>query len=273
MATLNCVALDARGSLVFNGRSTARFGGTRNSMKTTHLLTWLALGALAYPLSSFANAETLTYTGSAFTSSYSTGNFLGEVGNDSYFTAALTLSSPLGANLNGANVSSEVTSLVFTTVDPSAPSADRTDILNLTALQAEGSQFLFSTNSAGAITGWSFTSGITTPGLSSTADVIFHSCSNESCAGGSYNGQNYAGTGDWYDYKPGSGTASDGCTYEPSNGCGSTGGQGSVGKWVIAAPELNSMNAGSGLFLLIGSLAVMRGRRRINEDSALACLP
>jgi hypothetical protein len=215
-----------------------------------------------------ASSETLTYTSSDFTSSYSTGNFLGEVGSGSYYTAALTLSAPLGANLNNANVSSAVTSLVFTTVDPSAPSADQTYVLNLTALQAEGSQFNFSTNSAGAITGWNFTAGITTPGLASTADVLFHSCSNLSCSSGSYNGQNYGGAGDWYDYQPGSSTASDGCTYKPSAGCGSTG-AGTAGQWTASAPELNPMSAGSGLSLLLGGILVLRGRRSINEYPAV----
>jgi hypothetical protein len=229
-------------------------------MTTTHLLKLAALGALICPLSAFATSETLTYTSSDFTSAYANGNFSGEVANGSYFTAVLTLSSPLGVNLTDSNLSSDVASLVFTTVDPSAPSADRTNVMNFTALPA-GSQFYFSTNGAGAITGWNFTAGITTPGLSPTANVLFHSCSNEACSGGGYNGQNYAGTGDWYDFKPGSSTASDGCTYNPANGCGSAGGQGSVGKWVISAPELNSMNAASGLFLLLGSLAVLRGRR------------
>jgi hypothetical protein len=234
----------------------------------THLLKLVALGALACPLAAMASSETLTYTSSDLTSYYSTGNFLGEVGSGSYYTAALTLSGPLGANLNNANVSSTVTSLVFTTVDPSAPSADQTNVLNLTALQAQGSQFNFSTNSAGAITGWNFTAGITTPGLASTGNVLFHSCSNVSCSSGSYNGQSYGGAGDWYDYKPGSSTASDGCTYNPSAGCGSTG-AGTSGKWTASAPELNPMSAGSGLSLLIGGILVLRGRRRINEDPAV----
>jgi hypothetical protein len=233
-----------------------------------HLLKLAALGALACPLAAIASSETLTYTSSDLTSTYSTGNFLGEVESGSYYTAALTLSGPLGANLNNANVSSAVTSLVFTTVDPGAPSADQTNVLNLTALQAEGSQFNFSTNSAGAITGWNFTAGITTPGLASTAEVLFHSCSNLSCGSGSYNGQNYGGAGDWYDYKPGSSTASDGCTYNASAGCGSTG-TGTTGKWTASAPELNPMSAGSGLSLLVGGILVLCARRKINEYPAV----
>jgi hypothetical protein len=237
-----------------------------------HLLKLAALGALACPLAAIASSETLTYTSSDLTSTYSTGNFLGEVGSGSYYTAVLTLSAPLAANLNNFDVSSTstVTSLVFTTVDPSAPSADQTNVLNLSALQAEGSQFYFSTNSAGAITGWNFTAGITTPGLASTANVLFHSCSNLSCSSGSYNGQGYGGAGDWYDYKPGSSTASDGCTYNASAGCGSTG-AGTSGQWTTttSAPELNPMSAASGLSLLLGGILVLRGRRRINEYPAV----
>jgi hypothetical protein len=233
----------------------------------THLLTLAAVSALACPLSAFAQSEVLTYTSSDFTSTYSTGSFLGGVGSGSYFTASLTLSGPLGANLNDANVSAHVTSLVFTTVDPSAPSADRTNVLNLSGLQAQGSQFDFSTNAAGAITGWNFTAGITTPGLNSTANVLFHSCSNESCGSGSYNGQSYGRTGDWYDFKPGSSTASDGCSYSPAAGCGSTG-AGTVGHWTTSAPELNPMSAGSGVVLLIGGIAVLGGRRRTRSHAA-----
>jgi len=232
----------------------------------THLLTLIAAGTLACPLAALAQSETLTYTGSDFTSTYSNGNFAGEVGNGSYFTATVTLSGPLSANLNDANVSANVTALVFTTIDPTAPSADRTNVLNLTALQAQGSQFDFSTNSAGAITGWNFTAGITTPGLKSTANVLFHSCSNASCTSGSYNGQNYGGTGDWYDYQPGSSTASDGCTYDPSAGCGSGAAAGTVGRWSMNAPELNPTSAGSGFVLLIGGIAVLGGRRRVGGN-------
>jgi hypothetical protein len=228
------------------------------------LIEWVALGAIGCPLAAFAGSETIDYTGSDFTSSYSNGTFVGEVGNGSYFTAALTLSGPLGSNLSNANVSGDVTSLVFTSVDPGAPAADRTDVISLTALQAEGSQFYFSTNGQGAITGWNFTAGITTPGLSSTANVLFHSCSNESCTAGSYNGQSYGGTGDWYDYRPGSSTAADGCTYSPSAGCGSTGGAGTVGQWAVAAPELSATSGASGIVLLIGSVLVLCGRRRID---------
>lgn len=231
----------------------------------THRSILLALAVLATPLAASAS-ETLTYTSSDFTSSYTTGNFPGEVGVGSYFTADLTLSGPLAANLNDANLSSEVTSLAFTVIDPTAPSADRTEVLNLSALQAEGSKFSFSTNSAGTITGWNFTAGITDPSLSSTSDVLFHSCSNESCAPGSYNAQNFGGTGDWYDSEPGSSTASDGCTYNPSAGCGSGGGAGSVGSWstsgVVSAPELDPATAATAIVLLIGSIIVLNARRK-----------
>jgi hypothetical protein len=222
----------------------------------------IAIGTLAGPAAALAASETLTYTSADLTSTYTNGSFPGEVsGTDSYFAATLTLNAPLTANLNDAYVSSAVTSLVFTTVDPNAPGGDQINVLNLTALQAEGSAFYFSTNGAGAITGWNFTAGLTTPGLRSSSNVLFHSCFSESCAAGSYNGQNYGATGDWYDYMPGSATASDGCTYVPASACGAAGNAGAVGKWTVAAPELGATGAVSGLLLLLGGVLVLRAQR------------
>lgn len=231
-------------------------------MKST-VMALIAVGTLGGPLAALAASETLTYTSADLTSTYTNGSFAGEVsGSNSYFEAALTLATPLTANLNDSNVSSAVTSLVFTTVDPNAPSGDQTRALNLTALQAEGSAFYFSTNSAGDVTGWNFTAGITTPGLSSSANVLFHSCYAESCAAGGYNGQSYGATGDWYDYQPGSATAADGCTYVPASACGATGNAGAVGKWTVAAaPELGAPSAVSGLVLLFGGVLVLRAQR------------
>jgi len=229
-------------------------------MKST-ITALIAMATLGGPAAALAASETLTYTSAALSSTYTNGSFAGEVsGSNSYFTAALTLAAAPTANLNDANVSAGVTSLVFTTVDPDAPGGDQTQVLNLTALQAEGSAFYLSTNSAGAITGWNFTAGITTPGLSSSSNVLFHSCFAESCVAASYNGQSYGATGDWYDYKPGSATASDGCTYGSASACGTTG-NGTVGKWTVAAPELSATNALTDLLLLAGVVLVLRAQR------------
>ena len=213
-----------------------------------------AATALMGSLPALASSETLDYTSAALGSSWSNGTFVGEVdGSASTFSMALTLSAPLAANLNDANESSSVTGLAFT-VDPTTGSAYS---LSLSPSQAQGSSFNFTTNSAGVITGWNFTAGAT----SSSPYVLFHSCSNEACAAASYAGQYYGATGDWYDYKPGSGTASDGCTYTPTNGCGS--GNGAVGSWVVAAPELDPRSIAAGLTLLAGGLMILRGRRRL----------
>lgn len=109
-----------------------------------------AATALMGSLPAFASSETLDYTSAALGSSWSNGTFVGEVdGSASTFSVALTLSAPLGANLNNANESSSVTGLAFT-VDPTTGAAYT---LTLTPSQAKGSSFNFTTNSAGVITG------------------------------------------------------------------------------------------------------------------------
>jgi hypothetical protein len=206
-----------------------------------------------------AASETLDYTSAALTSSWSNGTFLGEVdGSASSFSASLTLSAPLAANLTNVNESSLVTALTFT-VDPSSGSVYS---LTLTPSQAKGSSFNFTTNSSGVIIGWDFTAGET----SASPYVLFHSCNNDSCAAANYAGQYFGATGDWYDYKPGSETASDGCTYEPANGCGT--GNGAVGKWVVAAPELDPGSTAAGLTLFAGALMLLQGRGRKHGPTA-----
>ncbi len=218
----------------------------------------LAVTALIASMSVGA-AETLTYTTAPFTSAYDPDpSAAGAVVVGSYYTATLTLSTPLGDNFNG-NASDDVTSLVFTTHDGSLTN---TTVVSATA--GQGSSFDFTTNSTGAITGWNFTAGIVSSGssqLPAASDILFHSCSNDSCASGSYNGQGYGVTGDWYDYLPSSSTASDGCTYSIPTSCG---GQksGAVGSWALAAPELDPTSATAELSLLVGGFMVLRARRR-----------
>jgi hypothetical protein len=215
----------------------------------------LSVAALCGSMSAQAASETLTYTSAAFTSVWdASSSSAGNVAVGSDFTTTLTLSAPLGNNLNNANESSDVTSLVFTTVD-----GGKTDTITVTPGQGAGSSFYFTTNSSGQITGWDFTAGVTSPSAPSS-DMLFHSCSNDNCASGSYNGQGYGVTGDWYDYLPSSSTAADGCTYSTPTSCGANS-SGSVGKWMVA-PELSASNAGTGLTLLFGGLAVLVGRRR-----------
>ncbi len=236
----------------------------------TKLVAMIALGALASPLAALAD-ETLTYTSAALTSTYSTFTGKGEVQNGSYFTFSLDLTTPLTANMHNVNVSSEVTAPVtLTTIDPSNTSVN--NVVPVSPSQGAGSSIYLSTNSLGAITGWDFTEGVTQPSNVSQ-DILVHSCSNDSCAAGSYQGQNYGATGDWYDFEPGANTGqSDGCTYTPPGNCGSTAGSsGAVGSWsVTSAPELDPTSATSGLVVLVGSLAVLGGRRRRTSGLAAA---
>ncbi len=224
----------------------------------------LAAAALTVSMSVSA-AETLSYTSAAFTSAYDPDpSSAGAVTVGSHFTATLTLSTPLGDNFNGS-VSNDVTSLVFTTYNGA-----QTNTLTITPTEAEGSSFAFTTNSSGAITGWDFTAGIVSNGptqLPVPQDVLFHSCYKDNCASGSYNGQGYGVTGDWYDYLPSSSTASDGCTYSVPTNCGGSS-TGTVGSWVVSAPELDPTSATAELSLLIGGFLVLRGRRRSISPSA-----
>ncbi len=201
-----------------------------------------------------AASATLAYTSAAFTSVWDASNSsVGDVAVGGDFTATLTLNAPLGDNFSGY-VSNDITSLVFTTVD-----GGKTDSISVTPSEGSGSSFFFTTNSLGQITGWNFTAGITSPS-SPSSDILFHSCSNANCASGSYNGQGYGVTGDWYDYLPSSSTAADACTYNTPTTCGANS-SGAVGKWAVA-PELNASTVGTGLTLLFGVLAVLIGRRR-----------
>lgn len=228
----------------------------------TKLVAMIALGALASPLAALAD-ETLTYTSSALEGTYSNFTGKGEVQNGSTFTFSLDLTIPLTANMNNVNVSSYVTKPVtLTTFDPSNPSVD--NVVSVNPFEGEGSSIYLSTNSKGAITGWDFTEGVTEPSNVSQ-DILIHSCYNDSCTAGSYNSQYFGATGDWYDFEPGATTGqSDGCTYSPPGNCGtSAGSSGSVGSWsVTSAPELDPTSAASGLVVLVGSLAVLGGRRR-----------
>jgi len=226
----------------------------------------LAVSALSASMSAWGDSETLTYTSAPFTSAYNVNSSsAAAVGVGSYFTATLTLNAPLGDNFNGS-VSNDVTSLVFTTHEGS-----QTNSIVVTPTEAQGSSFAFTTNSTGAITAWNFTAGIVSNNavqLPAASDVLFHSCSGAGCASGSYNGQGYGMTGDWYDYMPSSSTASDGCTYSTPTTCGGSA-SGAVGSWTVAqAPELDPTSATAGLTLLIGGLTVLWSRRRTSSLNA-----
>jgi hypothetical protein len=206
-----------------------------------------AATALVGGMPVFAASETLDYTSAALTSTWNDGSFLGSVSDGSKFSAVLTLSAPLGDSLSNVNESSKVTSLVFTVGG---------DTLTLSPSAASGSAFYFTTSSSGVITGWNFTAGQT--GV--TPYILFHSCSMDNCASGSYGGNVYGATGDWYDFQPGTNVYAGGCSYGLASSCSS--GSGSVGTWVVAAPELDAGSGVAGLTLLIGGVMVLRGGRR-----------
>jgi len=201
----------------------------------------LAAGLMAAPMGANASSVTYTYQGANFTAgsidispppgatSYTVPPNLG-VGPLSGF---ITLSAPLGDNLNNGSVWP-------TYVDITTGSSP---LFN--------GVFAFSTNSSGAIDGWSMSlsGSIGGPGgytLTATSVDI-----------GGMGGD--------------SATMATTCTaYFPlqppqSFGCGSTGSNTTPGVWTspaIRAPEIDPASATTGLMLLLGGIAVLRERQQ-----------
>jgi len=206
-----------------------------------------ALMAMTASLPVLAASETIDYTSATLGTTWSGGNLAGTVNDTSKFSLSLTLSAPLADNLKNTDESSLVTGLSYT-LDGKT--------VTLTGVEAKGTYFDFTTSSSGVITGWNFTAGET----GTTPLILFHSCSNDSCASGSFDGNGYGATGDWYDQGPGTSNYAGGCSYASPTSCGT--GSGSVGSWVVAAPELDAGSAAAGLTLLIGGIVMLRGARR-----------
>jgi hypothetical protein len=207
----------------------------------------LALMAMTASLPVLAASETIDYTSATLGTTWSGGTLAGSVNDSSKFSLAITLSAPLGDNLKNANEASLVTGLTYTVGGKT---------VTLSGSEASGTYFDFTTSSTGVITGWNFTAGET----GATPLILFHSCNNDSCASGSFDGNGYGATGDWYDEGPGTANYAGGCSYSSPTSCGT--GSGAVGSWVVAAPELDAGNAAAGLTLLIGAVMVLRGARR-----------
>jgi hypothetical protein len=193
---------------------------------------------LAAPVATNAQVTTLDYQGSIFTSVSVSGNgSFPDVPTLSSVVGDVVLSAPLGANL------SDVT-LVPTAFSFNAP------LLNsgLFTFPCCGniSSFAFTTNNMGAITGWNIDLSFTFVGTNSPSG-------NSIVLGTS--GDSYTGFG----------STPSGCA--PSGGCSlfiqenTT----TAGVWSVAqkAPEIDPASAASGMTLLLGGLAVMRGRRKL----------
>jgi hypothetical protein len=150
----------------------------------------------------------------------------------------VVLSAPLGANLN------DVT-LIPTAFSFNAPLLN-SDLFTVICCGNTDS-FAFSTNNRGAITGWNIDLSFTFVGTNSPSG-------NSVVLGTS--GDSYVGFG-----STPFGCGQIGCSLliQESNT--------TPGVWSVAqkAPEIDPASAASGLTLLLGGLAVMRGRRKLNR--------
>lgn len=189
------------------------------------------LGFLALSLSaaSMANAqsETLLYTGQYLTD-FST---VGPVAVSGNISGYLTLDALLAPNLSDA----VVTPITFS-FNGAMPLSG--DFAASGALLSD--VFQFTTDSTGAITGWGFT-------LSGTdgSNTVYET----SVAYSDGSGSDFVSL-----YSP---------TTDPTC-CSSAGSVNAPGTWTtVTAPEIDPASAAGGITLLLGGVAVLRGRRRV----------
>ncbi len=205
----------------------------------------MVLMLMAVTPSAFAQTETLDYSGSAFTSVSISGNLAsaerdGILGSN---TGQIVLSAPLGDNLN--NVA----------VNPVSYSFDATNAFGALFLTSQGpfrgepgtyASFLFSTNAAGVLTGWNIN---LVGGISGGTNSPSHVSMTISNAGDSFAAGFTSPSCD----SPGGGTC---YQIRESNTL-----PGSFSASSARAPEIDPRSATSALTLLLGGLAVLRGRR------------
>lgn len=189
----------------------------------------LAFG-LAVSMAASAETETLYYTGTDVTDV--TGLSVQVSGN---IHGSLTLDTPLGANLAGF----QVNPVAFSFDGGGGP---------LSNLNASGDFFSFSTDASSHITDWIFA----LTGTSSSGTSVFEGSLFSPASGG-----NPATAEDLIQLVNSSPDNPDCCVSEGISN--------SPGTWTVtsvAAPEIDPTSAVSGLMLLLGSVAVMRGRTK-----------
>ncbi|HEV7611448.1 MAG TPA: hypothetical protein VGO37_06210 [Steroidobacteraceae bacterium] len=197
---------------------------------TVKILGLLAFG-LAVSMAANADTETLYYTGSDVTPVTSNGPL--SVSGNIY--GYLTLDAPLAANLSAAAVNPSVFS--FNGGDP---------LSNLNS--SAQNLFLFSTDASSNITAWIFAlTGTTSSGNTFSEGSAFYPT----------DGTSPASSQDVMEL--------DYSTQDNPNCCTSIGVATTPGTWTVAsvaAPEIDPTSAVGGLMLLLGSLAVIRGRTK-----------
>jgi hypothetical protein len=207
----------------------------------------LVLGSMvAGPMAANAQTETLDYIGSPFTSRSIDGNLTNGLANSIPENAGeLVFGSPLGDNLHNVAVTpvswsfdsnTQFGSIYLNSHNPAA--ADPGDSMS----------FLFSTDAHGLITGWSI----------AVVGGIFEGTNSPSFAQ-----ITIGNAGDTFS----TGFSSPECAVPPGvpAPCYTvTESNAAAGSWsstVARAPEIDSTSAASGLTLLLGGIAVLRGRR------------
>ena len=211
------------------------------------ILRLLALGSMAAgPMVAHAQTETLDYIGSPFTSRSIDGDMTNGLANSIPENAGvLVLSSPLGDNLHNAVVTplswsfdsnTQFGSIYLNSHNPAA--GDPGDSMS----------FMFSTDAKGAITGWSIAviggifEGTNSP---SFADITIGNAGDTFTTGFSSP-----------DCAVPQGVPAPCYTVTESNAA--------PGGWsatIARAPEIDSTSAAGALTLLLGCIAVLRGRR------------
>jgi hypothetical protein len=200
-----------------------------------------AVALLAGPISANAQATTYTYQGAPLFGGFDVSppagadSFTGPSSAVGTLNGFIILSAPLGDNLNNVSVTP-------TFVD-----------ISTGAFLFRG-DFTFSTNAIGAIDGWSISLDGSVPGPGG------YELTATSVDRGGVGGD--------------SATLSETCTAfftfgsPQSFGCGSSGSNTTPGVWTssaIQAPEIDPASAASGLTLLLGGVAVLRGRRKLES--------
>ena len=208
----------------------------------------LLLVTAACPIAANAQTETLNYVGSLFTQSTISGSPSNGLKNEIPENAGqLTLSSPLGDNLKNVEV---------TPVSWSFDSTSQFGGLYLNSSNpfagepGESTSFSFSTDAGGHLTGWDI----------NVIGGIFASTNSPSFAAFTI-----TNAGDSYS----SGFSTPSCNAPPGvpipcyQISQSNKASGSWSSTVARAPEIDPASAAGGLTLLMGLLAVARGRRAI----------
>ena len=207
----------------------------------------LVLGSMvAGPMAANAQTETLDYIGSPFTSRSIDGNLTNGLANAIPANAGeLVLGSPLGDSLNNAAVTplswsfdsnTQFGSIYLNSSNPFAGGP------------GESMSFMFSTDANGVLTGWSI----------AVVGGIFQGTNSPSFAS-----VTIGNAGDSFS----SGFSSPECAVPPGvpapcyTVTESNAAPGSWSSTIARAPEIDSASAAGALTLLLGGIAVLRGRR------------